>query len=102
MFLLKSVVIFALNTGMRLSEILSLQWRDIAIEQKIIYIVNSKNGERREIPANDIVWRGVRIGKEPVLKTGERQQCPSGFESQSLRHCNQFEPLYLSSKRARV
>jgi len=54
---LKSVVIVALNTGMRLSEILNLQWKDIAIEQKIIYIINGKNGERREIPINNIVMR---------------------------------------------
>jgi len=96
---LRSIVIIALNTGMRLSEILNLRWKDIALKPKIIYIIKSKNGERRNIPISTPIamWlrelkdeatgdyvldnqghpltkrrRGVRIGKEPVLKTGER------------------------------
>ena len=93
---LRSIVIIALNTSMRLSEILGLQWKDIALKPKIIYIIKSKHGERRNIPIStpiarwlkelkdgatrDYVFdnqgrplikhrRGVRIGKEPVLKT---------------------------------
>ena len=83
----------------QLSEILNLRWKDIALKPKIIYIIKSKNGERRNIPISIPIarWlrelkdeatgdyvldnqgqpltkrrRGVRIGKEPVLKTGER------------------------------
>ena len=79
-----------------MSEILNLRWKDIALKPKIIYIIKSKNGERRNIPIStpitmwlrelkngatgDYVFdnqgqpltkgrRGVRIGKEPVLKT---------------------------------
>jgi len=52
---LRPIVLLALNTGMRRGEILNLKWDDIDFRQKIIYIRNSKSGEKREIPMNDIV-----------------------------------------------
>ena len=52
---LKPILIVALFTGMRKSEILGMQWRDINFEQGIIYLLQTKNGERREVLMNDIV-----------------------------------------------
>jgi len=52
---LRPIVLLALNKGMRCGEILNLKWDDIDFRQKIIYIRNSKSGEKREIPMNDIV-----------------------------------------------
>lgn len=40
---LRPILIVALNTGMRKSEILNLKWEDIDFHQKIIYIMNTKN-----------------------------------------------------------
>jgi len=45
---LKPIVIVALNTGMRLGEILNLKWQDLDFNQKFIYIENNKNGEKKE------------------------------------------------------
>ena len=49
---LKPVIITALNTGMRKSEILNLKWEDVDFNQKIIIIRETKNKEKREIPMN--------------------------------------------------
>lgn len=52
---LKGVVIVALNTGMRKSEILGLKWRDVDIKRHILYLHDTKNGEKREVPINEQV-----------------------------------------------
>ncbi len=49
---IKPIVVMALNTGMRKGEILSLKWEDVDLNRDIIHILNSKNGEKREIPVN--------------------------------------------------
>jgi len=49
---LRDIIIIALNTGMRLGEILNLKWVDIDFFTKTIYIKESKSGERR-IPITD-------------------------------------------------
>jgi integrase len=50
---LKPIVITALNTGMRKSEILNLKWDNVDLKHGFILLDMTKNGERREIPIND-------------------------------------------------
>jgi integrase len=57
---LKEIVIFALNTGMRLDEILSLNWKDIDLPRRTVMVVKSKNKERRTIPLNSTVLELVK------------------------------------------
>lgn len=52
---LKPIVIVALNTGMRRGEILGLKWRDLDIKRGVLYLQNTKNGEKREVPINEQV-----------------------------------------------
>jgi len=52
---LKPIVVVALCTGMRLGEILGLKWHDIDFQRGIIHLLNTKNGEKREIPMNNMV-----------------------------------------------
>jgi integrase len=66
---LKPVVLVALHTGMRKSEILGLKWHDIDIKRNIIHLLDTKNGEKREVPMNEIVQKTI-IG---VLKNPESQ-----------------------------
>ncbi len=52
---LKPVMIVALHTGMRKSEILGLKWLDCDFRRSIIYLRDTKNGERREVPMSEPV-----------------------------------------------
>jgi integrase len=46
----KSVVIFAIETGMRRSEILSLTWEKVDLQKRMARLVDTKNGEGRSVP----------------------------------------------------
>jgi len=53
---LRSLVVLALNTGMRKGEILSLQWVQVDLTNRLIHIYNSKTQySERRIPMNDTV-----------------------------------------------
>lgn len=54
---IRSVVTIALNTGMRRSEILGLQWEHVNFLARTIFIAKSKTGRTRTIPMNDIVFK---------------------------------------------
>lgn len=49
---LKPIVTVALHTGMRKGEILNLKWRDVDFRRDTIQLLNTKNGEKRDIPMN--------------------------------------------------
>ena len=57
---LRPVVIVALNTGMRRGEIFHLRWEHVDFGHRWIRVVESKNGESRIIPMNDVVYRTLR------------------------------------------
>jgi integrase len=56
---LKPIVVTALNTGMRKSEIFGLTWDRVDLKNRIILLDKTKNGERREIPVNDTLYRAL-------------------------------------------
>jgi integrase len=45
-----AIVIIALETAMRRSEILSLRWVDVDLHRRVAQLHDTKNGERRSIP----------------------------------------------------
>jgi integrase len=49
---LKPIVVMALHTGMRKSEILTLRWENIDLAIKLILLTDTKNNEPRQIPIN--------------------------------------------------
>lgn len=62
---LRPIVLVALNTGMRKSEILRLKWADVDFRRRIIYVLDAKTGER-EIPLNDLLFKVLlRVRKNP-------------------------------------
>ena len=46
------MIIFALNTGMRVGEILNLKWEHLFIQQNYLVALNPKNGKPRKILLN--------------------------------------------------
>ena len=56
---LRVVIIVAVNTGMRLGEIFNLKWEDIDLKRDIIYLLETKNDEKREIPINSQVRKAL-------------------------------------------
>ncbi len=58
---LYSIVVMALNTGMRKSEILNLRWEDIDLKNQNIVLPKTKNNELGSIKINEALMRELRI-----------------------------------------
>lgn len=63
---MKPIIQFALNTGMRKEEILSLTWKCINFENNKITLLDTKNGKKRYIPINSTV--------RSILKEAHKQK----------------------------
>jgi integrase len=57
----KPIVLFALETAMRQSEMLALDWKFIYFDRPVAHVQNSKNGQARDVPLSP---RAVKILKE--------------------------------------
>lgn len=53
---LKPILVAALNTGMRKSEILNLEWTQVDLEARRIRVEKTKSGKIRFIPVNDVLF----------------------------------------------
>lgn len=58
---LKLLILIALTTGMRKGEILSLEWENIDLTARLIHIEESKNGERRSVPINTVLYNELML-----------------------------------------
>jgi integrase/recombinase XerD len=52
-YIIKLIVIFLYNTGLRISECRDLKIEDVDLESKIIYVIEGKNRKDRVVPIND-------------------------------------------------
>ena len=63
---LQDLVLFALNTGLRLGEILNLKWDEVDLENSAIQMLVRKNRRMLELPLNEAArsvvksWHGIR------------------------------------------
>lgn len=63
---IRPIIILALNTGMRRGEILGLKWHDVDFKRNIITLLDTKNGEKREVYMNEQVKTAlIRVRKHP-------------------------------------
>lgn len=69
---LRPIVNMALNSGMRKGEILNLVWDHIDLKHRFILLENTKNGERREIPINHILY-------DTLIALPRHIECPYVF-----------------------
>jgi integrase len=57
--LLKYIVIFALETAMRRSEIVSLEWKYLDLNKRVVTLPITKNGEVRVVPLSEIALKQI-------------------------------------------
>ena len=63
---LRAVVILAVNTGMRHGEIFNLKWHDVDFKRNVICLLETKSGEKREVPMNEVVKNElIKVRKHP-------------------------------------
>jgi len=63
---IRPIVITALNTGMRKSEILNLCWKEVDLKNRKITVINAKNNETRVIPINRTLYEELlTLSKKP-------------------------------------
>ncbi len=63
---LRPIVVLALNTGMRRGELFGLKWHDVDFKNNIITLLDTKNGEKREVYINEQVKTAlIRVRKHP-------------------------------------
>lgn len=60
--LMKPIVLFARNTGLRVSNIINLRWDQISLENRMLFIDENetKNSEYLGIPLNQIAFKVVK------------------------------------------
>jgi integrase len=56
---LRAAVVIALNTGLRLSELLGLNWIYVDLSRGVVRLEITKSGRRREVPLNDDSYRAL-------------------------------------------
>jgi integrase len=57
---LRPILITALHRGLRRGELLRLTWPDLDFKLGLLRVVDTKNGERREIPMSDTLRTTLR------------------------------------------
>jgi integrase len=71
-------VILALNTGLRLGELIGLTWDRVDLSRGVIRLEITKSGRRREVPMNEASYAGLvslgpkssgRVFKTRYIKT---------------------------------
>lgn len=103
------VVVIALATGARLSEITNLRWKDVDFQQAVMRLEETKNGERRSVslatPALQIFKELSKVrkistdlifpradGKAPIdlrktfARTADKAKLEENFRFHDLRH----------------
>lgn len=53
---LREIVVFALNTGLRQGELLSLEWNRVKLFRRTILIQKTKNGKPKTVPLKRMQW----------------------------------------------
>jgi integrase len=84
---LKPLIITALHTGFRASELLSLSWADIDFNRRVITVRAAyvKNGERRSIPMNDVLTATLQPVKMKVSEGNAVFRTPQGGPYRNFR-----------------
>jgi integrase len=72
---LKTIVILAIETGMRRGEILGLKWSDISHNRRVITLAMTKNGSGREVPLSQRAFQALSEWKD-IAEVGQSTVFP--------------------------
>lgn len=95
---LLNMVICALNTGIRRSEIFKLKWTDVDLKNHLIRIEYGKNNKQRFIPINaqlEDTLRDIRAGEKML-------DCPYVFNHNGNRYTDIKKPFQRTLKKAGI
>lgn len=85
---LHHVVMLAISTGMRRNEILSLRFDQIDLTRGMIYLYDTKNGERRGVPlagpALELMRQRAELKGNEKISFSEKQPCGSWQQAPQL------------------
>ena len=56
----RPVVLFAIETGMRRGEILSLCWQHVHLDKRYVHLPDTKNGDSRDVPLSPLALELLR------------------------------------------
>jgi integrase len=79
---IKPIVTIALNTGLRLGEIMKLKWSDVDLSKQLLKVENTKSGKVRYVPINASVVTYLRDGQGKLFKINNPKQ---GFRAACRR-----------------
>ena len=99
---LKPIIITALNTGMRKSEILHLRWNDVDIKNKHLTIEasNSKSNRKRRIPLNK---KMIELFCSQQFLTGNSDYVFLNSRSKPFKNQNSIKTAFSNScKRSKI
>lgn len=74
----RAIFEFAIETGMRRGEMLSLEWRNVDYKKLVAVLIDTKNGETRAVPLSSSAVRVLKglpqgVGKAKVFKITRSQ-----------------------------
>jgi integrase len=70
----KSAFLFALATGMRRGEVLSLTWVNVDFENRVAFLPMTKNGEPRRVPLSTEAIETLQSVRESVRESVLREK----------------------------
>ena len=81
---LQEIIVFAINTGLRQSEILNLQWDQVDLFRRTITLLKQKNGGRDTLPVNAKTLDVLKARAKVRSRTTEYVS-PTGPETGGMR-----------------
>lgn len=97
---LQEIVLFDLNTGMRMDEVLSLEWPHVDLFRKTATVMRSKNGEKRTIPLNKRAFGLLKVkAKVRNIRSNYVFASEAGTK---IDDCNLRRGFYGALKRAEI
>jgi integrase len=74
---LRAAVVVALNTGLRLGELVGLVWERVDLSRGVIRLETTKSGRRREVPLNDDSYAAlVSLTQPPRSRKSKKGTTP--------------------------